>query len=728
MRKMICVLFFLFFISLNIFSYNFIVNKQIAYTLFSNKQVLIINYNKHNFNSEIFLKKLVDFSKKEKVNISQYNFLDEKTLNIYTSNIKDEPSLHIRDWKQPSKERYLSNFEKISEKNVMGSIKFPSSTWKIKYLDINQVNNVGIGNRFYISTTDNIITEKAIRQFSNFGDVSLESNNTINSYMFNTTLALLVLLSIIILFIGILYFAIKNRKQLILHKLWGYSKIKSLFFLPNLFLKPFVIIILFVALLIVILTFTFNLNDWIIIYAKLYILNIIIAILLLTGYKIMITTVLYNNSDISGATKGSMPFKKFQMLSLGFKLVITVLLFNVIALSFTNLFDLKQQLKNKSYWNKTQTIYKLNVTDTGIDYSNLKNDREKNDKLNKLYHELESHKNAFIMYADNYSVLERKGGKPIYFYTLNSTKENEVYSPSGRNVTISPNYLKINPIIGIKGKQITKKQLNLDPNTLNLLVPKKYAKFKEKIIKAYKEQFYFQKVEVENMYNKEIGHTSNALKKDRLKINIIYTENSQKYFTFNSELGDINKKNNIVDPIATIFTGNVDTSYIGAYATTSLFFYDDSEGMAYQKLVPYLEKTHTKNLINASVSVYKELSEQIARIQNMFIQNLIGSVIAIILSMAFLVSYIWTYYSVNAYNLYLKEIFGYSYWKRNKHLIIFSLTSNFLLGAGVSLYYNLNLLIIFIFLFIGLELIVLYIMSRYLNRKNMNKILKGDRI
>ncbi|MDK2600351.1 DUF1430 domain-containing protein [Bacillus stercoris] len=150
--------------------------------------------------------------------------------------------------------------------------------------------------------------------------------------------------------------------------------------------------------------------------------------------------------------------------------------------------------------------------------------------------------------------------------------------------------------------------------------------------------------------------------------------------------------------------------------------------MAYQKLVPYLEKTHTKNLINASVSVYKELSEQIARIQNMFIQNLIGSVIAIILSMAFLVSYIWTYYSVNAYNLYLKEIFGYSYWKRNKHLIIFSLTSNFLLGAGVSLYYNLNLLIIFIFLFIGLELIVLYIMSRYLNRKNMNKILKGDRI
>ncbi|MDK2600350.1 hypothetical protein QO179_21415 [Bacillus stercoris] len=150
------------------------------------------------------------------------------------------------------------------------------------------------------------------------------------------------------------------------------------------------------------------------------------------------------------------------------------------------------------------------------------------------------------MYADNYSVLERKGGKPIYFYTLNSTKENEVYSPSGRNVTISPNYLKINPIIGIKGKQITKKQLNLDPNTLNLLVPKKYAKFKEKIIKAYKEQFYFQKVEVENMYNKEIGHTSNALKKDRLKINIIYTENSQKYFTFNSELGDINKKTTLL--------------------------------------------------------------------------------------------------------------------------------------------------------------------------------------
>ncbi|MEC2294276.1 DUF1430 domain-containing protein [Bacillus subtilis] len=723
MKKTIYILFILFLLSMNISSYHYTLNKQVFYTLFSNKQTLIINYNKGHFKSDDFIQEIAGFSKKENVNITQYNFLDEKTLNIYASNLKNEPSIKIGD-------RFISNFNKTaneSDKNLIGTIDFPLSTWKIRYFNLNQINNVGLGNRFYISSEDEDVIEQAKKLFSNYGDVSIEENISLNdSAVFSTALLLLALLSMLILFIGILYFVIKNRKQLLLQKLWGYSKTKSLLTFPKLFLKPLVMIIICGALLTVILAFIFNLNDWLSVYVKMYMRNALIVTFSMMVYTIIVTLILYNNSNISATIKGGIPFKKFQWLSLGFKLIITILLFNIFASSLSNLFDLKQRLDNQSYWNKTQTIYKTSFADTGLNYSDLKIDRQKNEKVRKLYHELERHKDAFIMDAQNYGILKMNGKTPVYFYTLNTTKENEIYSPSGRSVTISPNYLKVNTIKGINGKTITEKKLTFDQNTLNLLVPKKYAKYKEKILKAYKDQFFFDKVEVDNMYNKEIQQPLNTLKKEQLKIKIIYTQNNQEYFTYNSMLG--NNKNNIVDPIAIVFTDNVDSSVIGAYATSSLFFSDASKGMAYDHIIPYLDKTDTKELIGSAISVYQELSNQIARIQNQFIQNLIGLAITLILSVAFLISYIWSYYSANAYRLYLKEIFGYSYWARNKSLIMLSTVSNCLIGICFSIYYKIYELIGLIVLFIGIEMIILYFLSLYLNRKNMNKILKGDRL
>ncbi|MCY9076790.1 hypothetical protein MOE51_20955, partial [Bacillus inaquosorum] len=85
MKKTIYILFILFLLSMNISSYHYTLNKQVFYTLFSNKQTLIINYNKAHFKSDDFIKGISGFSKKENVNITQYNFLDEKTLNIYAS-------------------------------------------------------------------------------------------------------------------------------------------------------------------------------------------------------------------------------------------------------------------------------------------------------------------------------------------------------------------------------------------------------------------------------------------------------------------------------------------------------------------------------------------------------------------------------------------------------------------------------------------------------------------
>lgn len=479
MKKTIYILFILVLLSMNMSSYHYTLNKQIYYTLFSNKEALIINYTSE-FKSEDFVKRLAAFSKENKVNISQYNFLDEKSLNIYSTNPENEPSIHNGN-------KLVSNFLRDhSNQKMIGSISFPLSTWKIRYFDFNQIKNIGIGSKFYISSNDEKVLEKAQNLFADYGEVSFDDITENTAFMFNKTLLMLVLLSMLILFIGVLYFVIKNRKRLLLQKLWGYSKVKTLLSYPAMFLKPLIIIIFCGAIIVALLAFSFSLNDWLAAYLRIYIRNAVIGALIMMVYTIMVTLVLYNNSDISGSIKGSTPIKKFQWLSVGFKIVVTILLFNIVAFSLSNVFDLKQQLDNQSYWKKTQNTYKTSFANTGIDYGDLKLDREKNVRVRALYHQLEKHKNAFVIDAQNYGLLRKDGKKPVYFYTLNTTKKNEIYSPSGRSITISPNYLKVNPIIGANGEAISRKELRLDSNTLNLLLPQKYEKYQENIIEAYR--------------------------------------------------------------------------------------------------------------------------------------------------------------------------------------------------------------------------------------------------
>ena len=53
-------------------------------------------------------------------------------------------------------------------------------------------------------------------------------------------------------------------------------------------------------------------------------------------------------------------------------------------------------------------------------------------------------------------------------------------------------------------------------------------------------------------------------------MNLIYVKKNQNYFTYSINDGD--NKSNIRDPIAIIYNGQIDTSFIGAWITTSLFY------------------------------------------------------------------------------------------------------------------------------------------------------------
>lgn len=100
MKKTLYILYLLFFITTNIFSFEFILNKQLFNSLYSGKTQMEITFrspDKNNQDTKQLLEKLVKFSLKEKINISQYTAFDEKTINIYTTNLKNDSTVRLKD-------------------------------------------------------------------------------------------------------------------------------------------------------------------------------------------------------------------------------------------------------------------------------------------------------------------------------------------------------------------------------------------------------------------------------------------------------------------------------------------------------------------------------------------------------------------------------------------------------------------------------------------------------
>ena len=77
-------------------------------------------------------------------------------------------------------------------------------------------------------------------------------------------------------------------------------------------------------------------------------------------------------------------------------------------------------------------------------------------------------------------------------------------APAGMSVQVSREYFKWNPIETADGSELAK-QIVLDDLTLNLLVPEQYRDMEQEILAAWREYFYFEKVEAENDYNELAG-------------------------------------------------------------------------------------------------------------------------------------------------------------------------------------------------------------------------------
>lgn len=206
----------------------------------------------------------------------------------------------------------------------------------------------------------------------------------------------------------------------------------------------------------------------------------------------------------------------------------------------------------------------------------------------KLFPLLEENLNAFVMNAYNYQEIDEEG-TPLY-------EENTLHypveiDPRGRAIQVSRNYFQLHPVETANGAPL-EEQLKLEENTMNLLVPEHLREQETDILSAWREQFYFEKVEAENTYNQEAGITDRLeLSPEDLEIHIIYVKGGQKYFTYRSDCA-VKTDSWITDPIVELYTANIHCNY--AHSNLSQWTYfpagTNSAEEAFAEMRPFVQE------------------------------------------------------------------------------------------------------------------------------------------
>ena len=350
---------------------------------------------------------------------------------------------------------------------------------------------------------------------------------------------------------------------------------------------------------------------------------------------------------------------------------------------------------------------------------------EQNEKILSVYKDLSKMNKVFIINTLNFEHANITDSEEYCNYMTNVHKEEDLYSPNGRNIMVDKNYLKRNFIKAYSDKSNVLDKIDDNKDVLNILVPQKLKKYEDTIKKSYREWFYFQKVDVLNIYKEARNEELVTREIDDLKINLIYIENNQSYFTYNMYSGD--SFNTIKDPIVTVYTENVDNSVLAANLSAYMFLESENEYSASKEIKDVTQK-YNINELNAVLSVYDEKGEEIDYIKDK-IERLILKIIIVLFMLIALMSVItYVYYKSWISKIVIKSLYGYNFISTYKGLLLSSLCMYILAFLLMTIIYKeiYPFMIIVAISMILIDFITTKVVNRILLNKGEIRLIKGE--
>lgn len=414
-------------------------------------------------------------------------------------------------------------------------------------------------------------------------------------------------------------------------------------------------------------------------------LEIFITMIKLNGITIMLLFILsvplfllFSSITNSRKTKG---LKKVMILSYLARILALLLVIFLTEQFFSQKEELKEKADNLILWEDTQNLYNLYESYSPYYAEDLAKEDELNDKIFKVYKELSDLDKEFIIKTTNFerpkmeNLTTEKQEDIDYSYKVNVTKEETLYTPYGRNIVVDKNYLKKHTIKSLDGENVIDK-IDNDNTVLNILVPRKFKQHENIVKKSFKEWFYFQKIEVANIYNEANEKTKVEKDITDLKINIIYIDDNQVIFTYNPNSGD--GFNTIKDTIITVYTENVDNSFLASCLGDYIFIESANEYSALKEISSITQKYGVVEL-NSIASVYDKKGEEIRIIEESINNLRLNTIIISLFLVMFMIVIIYTYYKTFFSTIIIKSLHGYSFWQIYKHLIIGNIFTNILM-------------------------------------------------
>lgn len=366
---------------------------------------------------------------------------------------------------------------------------------------------------------------------------------------------------------------------------------------------------------------------------------------------------------------------------------------------------------------KTENLYKTNISnqldrdDSLEETTYLKNAQLFYEKLSKKYQ-------TFIIAPYNYTVLNDSHGQSILIgQDRIPDKEEYITSPGGADITIDTNYLKVNPIKFVIPTE--KEQINVDSNTLSLLVPQKYKKYEAEIKQNYLSDLKFKLTE-----DPPIGKIS----LDKVNIQVLYVKNRQKYFTYNTFYGKLADENMVEDPIVVVvnpklmdglFWGNILTMNGGLF----IDFDKEAKGEPFDLIKQDVKDSGLNGILNFTLSVFKERGEETTRNEANILHLIVQYSILTLLFITLNVQIMYILFKVNAKKRLIKEILGYSSFDQMMDIVM------------IPIFIELITIVLFNFLypkssFLVVSLVLIVLLNSFIysliHLNNRSITLKGD--
>ena len=326
---------------------------------------------------------------------------------------------------------------------------------------------------------------------------------------------------------------------------------------------------------------------------------------------------------------------------------------------------------------------------------------------------------GFIMNAENFFVYDNF----LQWENRDEHLPSFEVAPDGNRVDITLNYLMLNPIDTVSGMTV-EEELIWDDLVINLLVPASLMPYERLIQELYLEEFYFGSLFWHERDVDMEGATNQEYTIDDLTVNIIYVQNDQYYFTFDTRIRP-EVGNRVKDPIAVIHTGNFHPLSMMGLVGNSFYFISESEN-PFAEISDRVSSHGVAYSVRFSTPVFVDNIENIRLIE----QDIISGVLILFALMITncIVNYnlISNYFWRNKHTLFTKSLFGFTLLKRHKGFIFSFLIYVIPINIIIALIFGWAVLVMGS-IFLVLDVILALSFEKRLMQKSFAEIMKGER-